>query len=106
MSSPQSVVMEQFNNDNNNPSVRISDLTDHDDEINNSNDNIVYTTEDLNINSSKTSASESTISYCGIKSNSNLSAILNICSSSIGVGCLAFRYIFANVGIINILIIH
>ena len=44
MFSRQSVVFEQFNNDNN-PSVRISDLTDNDDEcINNSNDNIVYTT--------------------------------------------------------------
>ena len=59
MFSPQSVALEQFNNDNNNPSVRISDLSDNDDEcINNSNDNIVYTTEDLNINGSKTSASE------------------------------------------------
>ena len=107
MFSPQSVALEQFNNDNNNPSVRISDLSDNDDEcINNSNDNIVYTTEDLNINGSKTSASESTVSYCGIKSNSNLSAILNICSSCIGVGCLAFPYLFANMGIITSIIIH
>ena len=109
MFSPQSEGLEllSINNiGNNNDSRKISDLTDHDVEIANSNVNIVYATEDLNINKSKTSQSDSTVSYCGIQSNSNLSGILNICASAIGVGCLTFPNIIANLGIINSIIIH
>jgi amino acid permease len=109
MFSPQSEGLELLsinNMGNNNDSRKISDLSDHDAEVTNSNPNIVYATEDLHLNKSKSSQSDSTVSYCGIQSNSNLSGILNICASAIGVGCLTFPNIIANLGIINSIIIH
>ena len=99
MFSPQSIQMEELNKD----SGRISRSSDNDDDFGNvsiTNDMITYGAEDININRSNTSSSESDISYCGIKGNSVLSGILNICSSAIGAGCLTFPYIISNLGIL------
>ena len=112
MFSPQSIPMEQLNANNNssfenNQAYRMSSLSDNDDEMINmnlSNDNIIYGNEDFNLNNSL-SSSESTISYCGIKGNSVLSAVLNICSAAIGAGVLTFPYIISTLGILNTIFI-
>ena len=45
-------------------------------------------------------------SYLFIKSNSVLSAVLNICASTFGAGCLTYPHFVDKVGIINSLIIY
>ena len=98
MFSPQSIQMDQLNKD---PfQVDSSDINEEEINASLSNDNIAYGVEEININRSNTASSESNISYCGIKGNSILSGILNICSSAIGAGCLTFPFIIANLGII------
>ena len=98
MFSPQSIQMEQFNKE----SMRITESSENDDEgtENISTENITYRVEEVKVNKSNTSSSESDVSYCGIKGNSVLSGILNICSAAIGAGCLTFPYIISNLGII------
>jgi amino acid permease len=98
MFSPQSVQMDQLNKD---PFLNdSSDINEEEVNANLSNDIMAYGVEEININRSNTASSESNISYCGIKGNSVLSGILNICSSAIGAGCLTFPFIIANLGII------
>ena len=112
MFSPQSIPMEQLNANNNttfenNQAYRTSSLSDNDDEVMNTNltnDNIVYEAEDINLNNSS-SPSESNISYCGLKINSVLSSVLNICSAAIGAGVLTFPYIISTLGIFNTIFI-
>ena len=105
MFSPQSIPMETMdpNNTQLNPSLRQSNDTDnYDENVNLSNDNIIYGEEECSINNNlHTSMSDSNISYCGIKSNSILSAILNICASAVGGGCFTFPWIISNIGILN-----
>lgn len=104
MFSPQSIPMETMdpNNTQLNPSMRQSNDTDnYDENINISNDNIIYGEEECSINNLHTSISDSNISYCGIKSNSILSGILNICASAVGGGCFTFPWIISNIGILN-----
>ena len=105
MFSPQSIPMESMdpNSTQLTPSNRQSNDTDNcDDNVNLSNDNIIYAEEDCSINNNnESSMSESNISYCGIKSNSILSGILNICASAVGAGCFTFPWIISNIGILN-----
>jgi hypothetical protein len=99
MFSPQSIEMEELNKD----SGRVSKSSDSNDDFGNAsvaNDIMTYGDEDINVNRSNTASSESDISYCGIKGNSVLSGVLNICSSAIGAGCLTFPYIISNLGIL------
>lgn len=102
MFSPSSIPMEQFNNNfQTSNTISSKGLSENVDEIiNDSNDNIIYGEEDINLNSSS-SKEESNISYCGIKGNSELSGILNICASAVGAGCFTFPWIISTLGILN-----
>ena len=83
-------------NFHNNETIISNDLSEHDDDIGTlSNDNIVYATED------KSTESISEISYCGIKANSEFSAIINIAATAIGAGCLTFPCIISELGIFH-----
>ena len=102
MFSPQSIPMEQLNPNNNSSFQKdMSNLNDNDDmtNMNLSNDNILYEVEELKLHNSISIGSN--ISYCGIKGNSVLSAILNLCSAAIGAGVLTFPYVIATLGIFN-----
>ena len=103
MFSPQSYQTNNFNlEQDNNKSLNNSNISDNDDEINqSSHENIVYQTEDYNVNNSRSSNNELTISYFGIKGNSILGGILNISASTIGAGCLSFPWIVSNLGLLN-----
>ena len=92
--------METFESDNNNKkAIRMSDLTDNDDNnINQESADSIYRTEDFNVNNSHSSNSESNITYFGIKGNSILSGILNISASTIGAGCFTFPWIISSLG--------
>lgn len=68
--------------------------------INISNDNIIYGEEDFYL-SGRSSKDESNVSYCGIKGNSVLSEILNMCASVVGAGCFTFPWIISNLDILN-----
>ena len=78
----------------NNSTITSNGISEHD-EGTLSNDNIVYATEEHN----KSTDSISAISYCGIKANSPFSAIMNICATAIGAGCLTFPCIISELGI-------
>ena len=104
MFSPQSIPMDTMDPNNQlNRSLRQSNNSDnYDENVNISNDNIIYGEEECSINNNlHTSLSDSNISYCGIKSNSILSGILNICASAVGAGCFTFPWIISNLGILN-----
>ena len=103
MFSPQSYQTNNFNlEQDNNKSLNNSNISDNDDEINqSSHENIVYQTEDYNVNNSRSSNNELTISYFGIKGNSILGGILNISASTIGAGCLSFPWIISSLGLLN-----
>ena len=106
MFSPQSIPMEQLNPNNNSSFQKdLSNLIDNNDitNMNLTNDNIIYEVEDLKLHNSV--SSNSNISYCGIKGNSVLSAILNLCSAAIGAGVLTFPYIIATLGIFKTILI-
>ena len=106
MFSPQSIPMEQLSPNNNNSFQNdMSNLNDNDDmtNMNLSKDNILYEVEDLKLHNSISLGSN--ISYCGIKGNSVLSAILNLCSAAIGAGVLTFPYVIATLGIFNTIVI-
>ena len=108
MFSPQSIPVPMGTLDSNsnlqlNPTIK-SNLSDNYEEginMTNDNDNIIYEEEDINSSRTHSSLSQSNKSYCGIKANSVLSGILNICASAVGAGCFTFPWIIANLGIIN-----
>lgn len=54
----------------------------------------------------KSSDKEVVTSYLYIKSNSSLSAILNICASTFGAGCLTFPHFVDSIGIMNSFFIY
>lgn len=108
MFSPELGQVDQFNNKLEfTPTIGSNNFSEKGDElINISNDNIIYGEEEFNINSSRSSSEESNKSYCGIKGNSILSGILNICASSVGAGCFTFPWIISTLGILNSTIIY
>jgi amino acid permease len=102
MFSPQSSSREfrQSDLDNSQPFI-INDVSLNEDEIKSiSNGDIVYEEEDYNTTSSRAFNNKLHISYCGIRGDSKLSAILNICASCVGSGCLTFPYMLDNSSII------
>ena len=107
MFSTESVPLEQFNNNYKmTPTVSSQDLSEKGDENDLSNENIIYGEEDFNINSDRSSRNEANVSYCGIKGNSELSGILNICASTVGAGCFTFPWIISTLGILNATFIY
>ena len=108
MFSPESGQIEQFNNKLEfTPTINSNNYSEKGDElIDISNDNIIYGEEEFNLNSSRSTLDESNKSYCGIKGNSILSGILNICASSVGAGCFTFPWIIYTLGIFNSIIIY
>ena len=102
MFSPSSNPIDPFNNNLQQVNTISSrGLSENADEmINISNDNIIYGEEDINL-SGRSSKDEPNVSYCGIKGNSVLSGILNICASAVGAGCFTFPWIISNLGILN-----
>ena len=108
MFSPQSIPMDTFNTKlQTNPTLSSNnDLSDNEDQILNiSSENMIYNTEDYNVNSIRASSSDSNKSYCGIKGNSVFSGIINICSSAVGAGCFTFPWIISNLGIFQCIFI-
>ena len=108
MFSPQSIPMDTFNTKlQTNPTLSSNnDLSDNEDQILNiSSENMIYNTEDYNVNSIRSSSADSNKSYCGIKGNSVFSGIINICSSAVGAGCFTFPWIISNLGIFQCIFI-
>ena len=69
------------------------------------NNNILYQNDENIVNNLNTSDTPLDTTFFGIKSNSELSCILNITVSSVGGGCFAFPYIIDSLGLINSFII-
>lgn len=106
MFSPQSIPLETFNSKlQSNPTISsANDLTDNEDQILNIS-NMIYNTEDYNVNNYRTSLNDSNTSYCGIKGNSIFSGIVNICASAVGAGCFTFPWIISHLGIFQCIFI-
>ena len=62
----------------------------------NTNDNIIYEKDEYLVTTGK--ENEEAISYCGISSDSVLGCVLNVITSTLGGGCLAFPYILHQLG--------
>lgn len=101
--SPSTPQMEQFNIENP-PQLYRNSLGDTDDE-NTSNDNIIFQNYVSSIDLGRKSDNELKVSICGIKGNSELSAILNVSVSAIGGGCFTFPCIIKKAGILLTLFI-
>ena len=99
MFDPQSYPMEVFGVDPDNDNSNYDNENDDKNQI--STEQIDYQTEDYNVNNTRTSNSDSNVSYCGIKANSILSGVLNISASTIGAGCFTFPWIISTLGLFN-----
>ena len=75
------------------------DILDHENSSDN-NENFIEEVYDYNLEKREV------ISYLYIKSNSSISAILNICAATFGAGCLTFPHFVDSIGILNSLFVY
>ena len=79
--------------------------TTSEEEADETNNNILYQNDENIVNNLNNSDMPLNTTFFGIKSNSELSCILNITVSSVGGGCFTFPYIIDSLGFINSIII-